>query len=148
MKIHSLTRRGVPALLLAAATFAHAQMQPPVRSEGPVAGRPHERPDPLADLKARLRLQPAQEKAWAAWTAAMAPPRREPPAFPPPAATTPQRLEQMRALRQAMDAEEQRREAATLAFYAALSPEQQRVFDQVPVPPGPPERPMPPPPAR
>jgi hypothetical protein len=138
----AFTRYGLHALLLAAwATLAGAQVPPAGPETGPGAGHAHERHDPFARLKTNLQLQPAQEQAWATWTAAMAPQRHDAPP-PAPAATTPERLQQMHALRQARDAEEQRRETATLAFYATLSAEQKKVFDQAPPPP-PPGRPGP-----
>ena len=82
-------------------------------------------------LKAQLKLTPAQEPAWAAFTAAMQPGER-------PARldrtnmdklTTPERIDRMRALRAQYAAEADRRGEATKTFDAALTPEQQKTFD-------------------
>ena len=92
-----------------------------------------------ADMKAKLKITPAQEGAWTAFTAAMQPPaglgarpgteqRAELDKL-----TTPQRIDKMRELRAqrtaAMTALMDKRGDAAKAFYAALSPEQQKVFD-------------------
>lgn len=85
----------------------------------------------MARLKAELKITPEQEAAWNSFTASMKPPAR--PAPPDREEirklNTPERIERMRAERarrgQAMD----QREQATLQFYAALTPEQQKVFD-------------------
>ncbi|HQR97391.1 MULTISPECIES: Spy/CpxP family protein refolding chaperone [unclassified Polaromonas] len=92
-----------------------------------------------ADLKAKLKLTPAQEGAWTTFTATMQPPVHG--ARPDHAAmraefdklTTPERIDKMRALRAQrmteMNAAMDKRGEATKTFYAALSPEQQKVFD-------------------
>lgn len=90
-----------------------------------------------AELKARLKLTPAQEGAWIAYTSAMKPPaeltskrtdRAELDKLP-----TPERIDKMKALRNQhmtdMTAAMDKRDEATKAFYAALTPEQQKVFD-------------------
>ena len=92
-----------------------------------------------ADMKAKLKITPAQEGAWTAFTAAMQPPaglgarpgteqRAELDKL-----TTPQRIDKMREIRTqrmtAMTALMDKRGDAAKAFYAALSPEQQKVFD-------------------
>ena len=91
------------------------------------------------EMKAKLKITPAQEGAWTAFTAAMQPPaslgarpgteqRAELDKL-----TTPQRIDKMRELRSqrtaAMTAMMDKRGDAAKAFYAALSPEQQKVFD-------------------
>ncbi|WP_422844668.1 Spy/CpxP family protein refolding chaperone [Acidovorax sp. M2(2025)] len=85
----------------------------------------------LAALKDQLKLTPAQESAWTAYTAALQPGAR-------PARldrsemeklSTPERIDRMRALRAQHAAEADRRGEATKTFYAALTPEQQKVFD-------------------
>ena len=86
-----------------------------------------------AALKARLKLTPAQESAWTTFAAAHKMPADMMAKRPDRAAleklTTPERLERMKALRsQHMTAMDQRDEA-TRVFYAALTPEQQKVFD-------------------
>lgn len=92
-----------------------------------------------ADMKAKLKITPAQEGAWTAFTAAMQPPadsgvrpgteqRAELDKL-----TTPQRIDKMREIRSqrmtAMTALMDKRGEAAKAFYAALSPEQQKIFD-------------------
>lgn len=90
-----------------------------------------------AELKARLKLTPAQEGAWVAYTSAMKPPaelvskrtdRAELDKLP-----TPERIDKMKTLRNQhmtdMTAAMDKRDEATKAFYAALTPEQQKVFD-------------------
>jgi protein CpxP len=88
------------------------------------------------DLHIVLRLRPDQESAWQAFQAAMAPPPRperppgeRPPGPPPMAETTPERLDMMGKHLARMEAHRARMDAATRTFYAALSPEQQQVFD-------------------
>lgn len=85
----------------------------------------------LNELKAKLQLTPAQEPAWAQFTAvAAAPPHRpagERPNFA--AMSTPERMDAMDKMRAQRDAQRDRREAAVRTFYAKLTPAQQKVFD-------------------
>lgn len=90
-----------------------------------------------AVLKAMLKLTPAQEGAWTAFTAAVKPPAGMMAKHPDPVEmaklTTPERIDKMKALRTQhmteMNAVADKREEATKTFYAALTPEQQKVFD-------------------
>ena len=92
-----------------------------------------------ADMKAKLKITPAQEGAWTAFTAAMQPPadRGARPGAEQRAEldklTTPQRIDKMREIRSqrmtAMTALMDKRGDAAKTFYAALSPDQQKVFD-------------------
>jgi protein CpxP len=86
-----------------------------------------------ADLKAKLQLSAEQEGAWTSFTAAMTPPNMaNMPRLNPAemqALTTPQRMEKMQAMKAERDAHMSKRMEATKAFYAALTPEQQKVFD-------------------
>ena len=93
-----------------------------------------------ADMKARLKITPAQESAWTVFTSAMQPPagrmgwRQSPEQRAEMAKlTTPERIDKMRALRtqrsNEMNAMADKRDDATKTFYAALSPEQKTVFD-------------------
>lgn len=93
--------------------------------------RAQHRAERLAKLKSELQLTAAQEPAWATFTTSMQPGER-------PARldrkgmeqlTTPERIDRMRALRAQHAAEADRRGEATKAFYAALTPEQQKTFD-------------------
>jgi len=90
-----------------------------------------------AALKAQLKLSPAQEAAWTTFTTAMKPtgamlanrPDRAQLAKLP----TPERINTMQALHTRrmtdMSAAMTQRGEATKAFYAVLTPEQQKVFD-------------------
>ena len=82
----------------------------------------------LDDLKTVLRLRPDQEAALAAFTAAHEPQRFEI-KLDGKDLTTPQRLEQMAKHEDAMRAARQKHREALTRFYAALSPDQQKVFD-------------------
>jgi periplasmic protein CpxP/Spy len=90
-----------------------------------------------AELKAKLKITPQQEGAWNDFVAAMKPPARDAANRPDRAAlekmTTPERLEKMKAMRtqhmSEMNAAMEKRDAATKTFYAALTPDQQKVFD-------------------
>ncbi len=99
-----------------------------------------------AELKTKLKITPAQEGAWATFAAAMQPPANIAGGMmgthhdPKVKAdmdklTTPERIDKMRALRAermaTMNAEMDKRGAATKAFYAVLSSEQKAVFDAV-----------------
>lgn len=85
-----------------------------------------------AQLKTALKLSAAQEPAWTAFVASMAP-------TPPQhdgmtrddwaKLTTPQRIDKMQAHKAERDARMNKRMDAVKTFYAALSPEQQKVFD-------------------
>jgi Spy/CpxP family protein refolding chaperone len=91
----------------------------------------------LADLKAKLKITASQEAAWTTFTDSMKPPAdlmaKRPDRAELDKLTTPERIDKMRALHKehmaAMDAAMTKRGDATKAFYAALSPEQQKVFD-------------------
>lgn len=117
----------------------------PAAVQGPMAGHPmtrdHEarmqqrRAQREAALKQILQITPAQEAAWNTWLASRRPPaelsRPRPGEFAQ--LTTPQRIDRMRELRAARAAEMDRRGEATKAFYAALTPAQQKAFDALPV---------------
>ena len=132
------------AALAALALFALAG--PAAAQPGPPPGMPAMPSE--ADMKARmaeheaqmdkdmhtiLRLRPDQEAAWRAFRDATRPPggpdgmvRISP---PKPGQTTPQRLDEMDRMAAEHQARRATAQAATRAFYAALSPEQQAVFD-------------------
>ena len=91
-----------------------------------------------ADLKAQLKLTPTQEGAWTAFSASMQPPAHGARMTQEQRAemdklTTPERIDKMRAMHAqrmaAMSAQMDKRGEATKTFYAALNPEQQKVFD-------------------
>lgn len=91
----------------------------------------------LAVLKAQLKLTAAQEGAWTTFTTALKPPAgpqvKHPDAIEMAKLTTPERIDKMKALHSQhvndMSAAMDKRGEATKAFYAALTPEQQKVFD-------------------
>ena len=86
----------------------------------------------LGELKQRLQISAAQDGAWTYWTHAMKPGARpQRPNFVEMARmTTPQRIDRMRELRNARNAEHDRRADATKAFYAQLNAAQQKTFDE------------------
>jgi hypothetical protein len=91
----------------------------------------------LSDIKAKLKLTPAQETAWTTYTDAV-----KPTPWTPMGAShaelsklpTPERLDRMRTLHAehmaAMTASMDQRAEATKTFYAALSADQKKVFDE------------------
>jgi Spy/CpxP family protein refolding chaperone len=86
----------------------------------------------MANLKTLLKLTPEQETAWTDFTAAMQPPnlpermsRAERQKL-----TTPERIELMQKRAAERQAHMKQRGDAIKAFYAQLTPEQQKVFDQ------------------
>ncbi|MEH3085250.1 MAG: Spy/CpxP family protein refolding chaperone [Xylophilus ampelinus] len=92
----------------------------------------------LDDQKARLGITAAQAGPWQAYVDAVAmPPPPPAPGTPmgPQGAdewrslATPQRLDRMRAHREAHNARAERQETAVRNLYAALNPEQQKMFD-------------------
>jgi hypothetical protein len=136
----------IAAIVLAGLGLAAAAQAP----SGPPAGGPGrqdrmERHDParmqqfmqarrahkMARLKETLQIVPAQEGAWAAWTASMQPPAnwKRPDRAEFERLTTPERIDRMRALRTERMARMDKRAEATKVFYAALNPIQKRVFD-------------------
>ena len=152
----SLRHLALAALLAAMGASAMAQATPAApsapmtkadrseRREGPMG-----RHDPAkmqammakrqSELKARLNITPAQEAAWATYATAMQPttgmhsrPGPEQRAEMDKL-TTPQRIDKMGEMRTQhmteMNARMSKRSDATKALYAALSPEQQKVFD-------------------
>lgn len=141
-KIAALAAGGA-LLVSASASLAQTQpARPPAADQrAPVtkaakAGR--ERPDPAARaarhaerLRTTLQLRPDQEPALKTYVAALAQtadaPRRD--GEPKLAATTPQRLDAQRDRASRRMAALDRRIAATKAFYAQLSPAQQKAFD-------------------
>lgn len=139
-------------LLAGVAATAMAQPAPVAPAEAPMAqptkpaeraAHPHGlRHDPAkfqakmaerqAALKSQLKITAEQEPAWNVYTASRLPlagkgPRPDREALR--SMTTPERIEQMRKHQAERQAEMDRRADATLRLYAALSPEQQKLFD-------------------
>ncbi|MDB5872738.1 MAG: hypothetical protein JWQ07_2180 [Ramlibacter sp.] len=131
------------ANLLAVGLAATAQTPPATPGAAParMEREHHGRFDPAkmqeriarrqADLKQKLQITPAQEGAWTAYTASMKPPAnmQRPNRAEFEKLTTPERIDRMRAMRAARAAEMDKRADATKTFYAALSPDQKKVFD-------------------
>ncbi|HWI78056.1 MAG TPA: Spy/CpxP family protein refolding chaperone [Ramlibacter sp.] len=85
----------------------------------------------LADFKQKLQLSPGQEAAWNSYVDALKPSgmhqrrdRADLARLP-----TPERIDRMRALRAERMAQMDRRGDATKTFYAILTPQQQKIFD-------------------
>jgi protein CpxP len=137
----------VASLLAGLAGVAGAQTPPPAGPGGPGGPAAHgmrelgHRMDPArmqermakrqAALKQKLQISAAQEGAWTAWTTAMQPPAgmKRPDRAEFEKLTTPERIDRMRALRTERMAAMDKRADATKTFYAALTPEQKKVFD-------------------
>lgn len=89
-------------------------------------------------LKTQLKITAAQESAWTAFTAAMKPPAGLMAKRPDPAElqklSTPERIDKMQSLHTQrmtdMNAAMAQRGDATKAFYATLTAEQKKVFDE------------------
>lgn len=114
-------------------------MQAPMRDGHPMmndakreAHRAERHQKHLNEMKVFLQLQPQQEAAWNSFSAVMKTPMKRP---TPPAPgeiekmTTPERIDKMVAAKAERDAEITKRMNATKAFYATLTPAQQKVFD-------------------
>ncbi|MGB3071029.1 MAG: Spy/CpxP family protein refolding chaperone [Ottowia sp.] len=132
---------------------AMAQTPPPAAPAAgeapaqPAAGkqRPHMNPEQfrqrmaehhakrMNELKAKLQLTPPQENAWNTYTAAMQPPARDGHQRMDREAfgklTTPERIDRMQAMQAERQTAMRQRGEATKAFYAQLTPEQQKTFD-------------------
>lgn len=137
----------VAAMLATLGLAAQAQTPPPAPAPAAGPGMMHDhhgRMDParmqermqermtkrLGALKQKLQITPAQEGAWTTYTAALKPTNfQRPQRGEFEKLTTPERIDRMRALRSAHQAEMDKRADATKVFYAALSPEQKKVFD-------------------
>jgi len=121
--------------LIAGVLTAQAQPAPPAgRPETPRTGRSAEVQSHMNQrtnaLKATLKLTPQQQAAWDQYAQAMKPaPHAHPSRAEMDKLTTPERLDRMRELRRQRDAEMDRRDDATRAFYATLSAEQKKIFD-------------------
>jgi Spy/CpxP family protein refolding chaperone len=126
------------AFLSSLAGAAMAQPGPMVDGQGParlekMRERMAERHSKhLAELKTKLQLQAGQEAAWNTFAQAMQPPAK-PVQRPDRAAfeklTTPERIDQMMAIKAQRDERMQKHADATKAFYATLNPEQKKTFD-------------------
>ena len=141
------------ALLATSGTVALAQT-PPAPAAGDAAPhhaagerRDHMKKDPaemrqrmaerhehrMAELKSQLKITSDQGAAWDTFAVAMKPPAR--PERPPMSRaefdklTTPERIDLMQKRRAERDQQMNQRADAVKAFYAQLTPEQQKTFD-------------------
>lgn len=110
---------------------AIAQEAPPAPPASGASGPGRARRFQGGKLKEQLKLTEAQEAAWKQFTDAM-----HPPAPPAPQErvdwsklTTPQRLDRMQELADKHHAAMRQRHDAIRTFYAQLTPEQQKIFD-------------------
>jgi hypothetical protein len=126
-------------VLLSAAPALAQQGLPPPGPPSDAQGGPPTPAEQSDRLRQALRLRPDQEGALQAFVAAMQPKPGEIDALRAEAAReaglpTPQRLDATVARLDRMRTEVLARVDATRAFYAQLTPEQQRVFDHMPSP--------------
>jgi Spy/CpxP family protein refolding chaperone len=139
VSLKSLVAAGLLATIGIAAS---AQSAAPTTTDGKPAHHAMHQRDPAkmqafiakrqAALKAKLAITPEQESAWQAFTASMQPPARTGTRMSREdfaKLTTPERIDQMRAHRAERQAAMDQRAEATKTFYAALTPDQQKVFD-------------------
>jgi len=85
----------------------------------------------LEELKASLKLKPEQEAQWTTFAASMKPHNPEQNHMADMAKlTTPERIDKMAAMKSQHDAEMQKHGDAAKTFYATLSDEQKKTFDQ------------------
>ena len=87
-----------------------------------------------AELKTRLKITPEQESAWDTFTTAMKPPATAMGQMRQVHAemgklSTPERIDKMRALRSQHMVDMEKREEAIKTFYASLTPDQKKIFD-------------------
>jgi periplasmic protein CpxP/Spy len=140
---------GLTVLGLAGSTFAvqAQENKAPVTADKPAHAKGHEHGHPHAHKHANraerqaqraqklhdaLKLSPAQETAWASYSAAIKPAARPQRGQQGDwkAMTAPQRME-MRLARAKLKLERmEARVAATTTFYGTLSPEQKKLFDE------------------
>ena len=105
-----------------------------------LAGAAQAQPPNLTALHDALHLSAAQEAAWSAYKQSVAAPegaqqRRRAAAMLFPTLTAPRRIDLVEAEMQQDLADLHRQAQALKTFYAALNPDQQRVFDNQTLPP-------------
>ena len=135
-----LALSGVAALAQMPSSGGHAAMMAGP-ADGMHEGMRHRDPPRMqarmdkhaAELKARLKLTPAQEGAWTTFVAAHKMPAdmmvKSADRATLDKLSTPDRLDRMKALRSQHMAAMDQRDEATKTFYATLTAEQQKVFD-------------------
>ncbi len=123
---------GLTGLALAQNATAPTESSPAGRMEKMHAHKAVRHTQHLAELKSKLNLQAAQEPAWNSFTQSMQHPARmvRPERAGFEKMTTPERLDQMQAMKAERDTHMQQRAEATKSFYASLNADQKKVFDQ------------------
>jgi protein CpxP len=143
-----LTAGLLAGLGLAAVAQTQSPPAPPAGAGAPrmTQGQGHHATDPaqrqlrrqermarrLGELKQILQISAQQEGAWTSWTTALRPAQQQlqrPSRVEFARMTTPERIDRVRAVRTQRNAEMDRRLEATKTFYAALTPDQKRLFD-------------------
>jgi hypothetical protein len=131
LTVSSFAQTPAPGAPMAAPT-AQSAPAPAKKAHGPEAheARMAKR---MQALKASLKLNASQEAGWTSYMAAVKPQRPAPgdrPERPDFAKmTTPERIDAMGAMHAKHQAAMDQRNQATKAFYATLTPEQQKTFD-------------------
>lgn len=142
---------GLLAATLGATAIAQTPPPPPPAAgeaaTQPAAGKQRQRMSPeqfhqrmserhakrMTELKGKLKLTAAQENAWNTYSAAMQPPARDGRHRMDREAmaklTTPERIDRMQIMQTERQAAMRERGDAIKAFYAQLTPEQQKTFD-------------------
>ena len=119
----------MPANMPGEAHPMHMQGQDHAKARGDHFAKRHQQH--MEKLKQSLKLSADQTGAWTAFESAMQPPAFERPDHNAVAKmTTPERLDFMSKMKAQHDAQMQKRLDATRTFYAALTPEQKKTFDQ------------------
>lgn len=118
-----------PANMPGEAHPMHMQGQDHAKARGDHFAKRHQQH--MDKLKQSLKLSADQSGAWTTFESAMQPPNFERPDHNVVAKmTTPERLDFMTKMKAQHDAQMQKRLEATRTFYAALTPEQKKTFDQ------------------
>ena len=132
MKSTALFAAAPIALVLVFASAALAQ-PPEAGAGGRGEWRRMHHQEVMTDLHTVLRIRPEQEGAFQAFAATAGPRARDGrdrgDEAGVDALTTPQLIDRLNASKAAHDAEDRQHGMAVKRFYAALSPEQQQVFD-------------------
>ena len=136
----AIFQRSLTATAAAATVFAALAL--PVWAQAPAANvtpaartaaapHDHDKAEQVQKLQTALQLTEAQQSDWTSYREALKPALRAKPMDRKSFAklTTPERIDHMRELRTERNAQAERRAEATKAFYATLTPAQQKTFD-------------------
>jgi len=111
----------------------HRQMDP-ARMQEMRARMDQRMNERLEFFKFKLKITPAQEGAWTSWASAIKPtgarPQQRTDRAEMERLSTPERIDRIRAMRSARQAEMDKRFDATKTFYAQLNAEQKKEFDE------------------